>query len=115
MADKKKILIAESTLQGLDYKKRLPDYDIELIQSGEMLGYRLQRGVDGLDMLVLDSNMSNGPRGSQIAREYRITHPNLPVVVTTISPEKYEPLGKIVPVYRPLEDRLIDYIKRTLG
>ncbi len=115
MADKKKILVAESTGVGSRYQLLLPNYDVELIQSGEMLGYRIQRGVEGLDMLVLDSNMSGGPNGGRIARDYKTKHPDLPVVVTTASPEKYLSLAEVVPVYRPAEDRLIEYIRKTLG
>lgn len=119
MADKKKILIADST-QGIaeNYRHLLSaDYDVEVVHSGKEAARRLERGVDGLDLIVLESIMDPGPRGSEIARYIRKTNPSFPVVVTTASPEQYPTLVKVnIPVYgKDPMNGLMDYIRRTLG
>lgn len=116
MADKKKILIAEGTEKVYHYKNLLPNYDIEVVRNGEMLYHRLKKGIEGLDMLILEGAMQWEKRGSEIARQYRTEYPSLPIVVTTASPEQYPTMAKVnIPVYESVEAGLIEYIKRTLG
>ncbi len=116
MADKKKILVAESTPLCLHYQIRLPEYVVELVKPGKELLQRLSRGLEGLDMLVLEANMGDGISGSEIAKRYQNQQPNFPVVVTSESPEKYESLKKAnIPTYKPADAMLIDYIRKTLG
>ena len=117
MADKKKILIAESTGLVDIYERLLPNYDVEVIRNGEALFNRLRKGVGGIDMLVLDGGMQWEKKGSEIATEYKRKNPDFPVVVTSESPEKYKSLAQVnIPVYRIMDAyNLADYIKKTLG
>lgn len=47
-----------------------PDYDLEYVVSGLDLWKRLERGADGLSLVVTDNSMLLGPKGIQIIEEY---------------------------------------------
>ncbi len=117
MADKKKILIAESTQVVEIYRYILPNYDVEIVRDGEALFTRLRRGVEGIDMLVLEGGMQSEKRGYEIATEYKRKKTTLPVVVTSDTPEQYKSLAQAnIPVYRITDTKtLADYMRKTLG
>ncbi len=118
MTEKKKILIAESTPGTAENYRQLlsANYDVEVVHSGQEAARRLEKGIEGLDLIVLESIMDPGPRGSEIARYIRKAHPSFPVVVTTASPEQYPTLAEVnIPVYgKDPMNGLMDYIRRTL-
>ncbi len=120
MTDKKKILIGEGVLSSrYFYEKDLSkDYDIEIVGSVDEVVARIREVGKSLDLLIMDSGLnSSGTNSLSIATQCRGAYPNLPIVLSTASQERYGEMPKhnIVVFGKYPDQRLSDYIKRTLG
>jgi CheY-like chemotaxis protein len=114
----KKLLIADDQPECLSYVidalKGL--YDVEVVESGDDALERI--GQDGLDFIILDNDMSPGPKGKEIAKVVRSSYPNLPILLQSSESGKYrEEMNQIGVEVRHKCDTygIVDYVTTTLG
>ena len=75
MADERKtILMADDdpiySMSESRLRKSFPDYDFEFYNSGKSLGERLEKGAEGVAMVVLDNLMPPGDTGPMVIEKY---------------------------------------------
>ncbi|MBI2102491.1 response regulator [Candidatus Woesearchaeota archaeon] len=114
----KRILIAEDKElnQRLYQSLYSPLAEVEIVSSGQEALERIERGVDKLDLIVLDGSMPPGPTGDVIARRCKELYPTLRVVLNTSNPNDYKHLGESgIPVFdKTPYTLLLEYVRRIL-